>query len=170
VTLTLPPLRERREDIPHLIKYFLHRHGESLQIVQPTILPEALAFLEKQPWPGNIRQLENTLRKALLRARGYPIGISDLEKNLPATAISSPGKALSWQKFVTDTVDAASRGEIEDALKILQSKIEEEALRHAMELAQGNQAKAARWLGISMPTMREKLRLHALHPKQESDD
>ena len=169
VTLALPPLRERREDIPLLVQYFLRRHGEALEISQPTLQPEALEYMEKQPWPGNVRQLENILRKALLSARGYPVGIGDLEKNLPTpvdTVISTP---VSWQKFVTDTVEAASRGEIEDAMKILQSKMEEEALRHAIELAEGNQAKAARWLGISLPTMREKLRHYALHPRQETD-
>ncbi len=170
VTLTLPPLRDRREDIPLLVQYFLRRHGEALQIPQPTLQPEALAHLEKQPWPGNVRQLENVLRKALLSARGYPVGISDLEKNLkaPVTATGSTSNtSVTWQKFVTDTVEAASRGEIEDAMKILQGKVEEEALRHAIDLAEGNQAKAARWLGISLPTMREKLRHYALHPKQE---
>jgi nitrogen regulation protein NR(I) len=167
VTLTLPPLRERREDIPSLVQYFLRRHGEALQITHPAVQPEALAYLEKQPWPGNVRQLENVLRKALLNARGYPVGIGDLEKNLGASAGAEPSTSVSWQKFVTDTVEAASRGEIEDAMKILQSKMEEEALRHAIELAEGNQAKAARWLGISLPTMREKLRHYALHPKQD---
>jgi len=167
VTLTLPPLRDRREDIPSLVHYFLRRHGEALQIPQPTIQPDALAHLEKQPWPGNVRQLENVLRKALLGARGYPVGIADLEKNLAAPVGAATSTSISWQKFVTDTVEAASRGEIEDAMKILQSKMEEEALRHAIELAEGNQAKAARWLGISLPTMREKLRHYALHPKQD---
>jgi nitrogen regulation protein NR(I) len=167
VTLTLPPLRDRREDIPLLAQYFLRRHGEDLQISQPTLQPEALAHLEKQPWPGNVRQLENVLRKALLSARGYPIGIVDLEKNLRAPVGATASTSVPWQKFVTDTVEAASRGEIEDAMKVLHGKIEEEALRHAIELAEGNQAKAARWLGLSLPTMREKLRLHALHPKQE---
>ncbi len=170
VTLTLPPLRERREDIPLLIHYFLRRHGEAMQIAKPAIQPEAIAFLEKQPWPGNIRQLENALRKALLSARGYPIGVGDLEKNLPSTMVTTPSTSAPWQKWITDTVDEASRGEIDDALKILQAKMEEEALRHALALAEGNQAKAARWLGISMPTMREKLRHYALHPKQDGGD
>ncbi|HEV3272255.1 MAG TPA: sigma-54 dependent transcriptional regulator [Candidatus Methylacidiphilales bacterium] len=170
VTLTLPPLRDRREDIPLLAQYFLRRHGEALQISHPVLQPEALAHLEKQAWPGNVRQLENVLRKALLSARGYPIGIGDLEKNLRAQVGPAASAPVSWQKFVTDTVEAASRGEVEDALKIIQGKIEEEALRHAIELAEGNQAKAARWLGISLPTMREKLRHYALHPKQESED
>lgn len=168
VTLTPPPLRERREDIPLLVRYFLRRHGEALQIPQPAIQPEAMEFLEKQAWPGNVRQLENVLRKALLSARGYPIGVGDLEKNLRAT-INTPVASASgsWQSFITGTVEAASRGEVEDALKVLQGKMEEEALRHAIELAEGNQAKAAHWLGISLPTMREKLRHYALHPKQE---
>ena len=170
VTLTPPPLRDRREDIPLLVHYFLRRHGEALQIPQPAIQPEALGFLEKQSWPGNVRQLENILRKALLSARGYPIGIGDLEKNLRAPVSVASLASPSWQKFITDTVEAASRGEIEDALKILQGKLEEEALRHAIELAEGNQAKAAHWLGVSLPTMREKLRLYELHPKQETKD
>ncbi|HUB67969.1 MAG TPA: sigma-54 dependent transcriptional regulator [Candidatus Methylacidiphilales bacterium] len=168
VTLTLPPLRERRDDIPLLVRYFLRRHGEMLQISQPAIQPEALAFLEKQSWPGNIRQLENVLRKALLSARGYPIGLGDVERNLRSAPASRLSEALSWQKFITDTVDAASRGEIDDALKTLQAKMEEEALRHAIELAGGNQAKASHWLGISLPTMREKLRHYSLHPKETS--
>jgi nitrogen regulation protein NR(I) len=168
VSLALPALRDRREDIPLLVQYFLRRHGEALQIERPSIQPEALENLEKQPWPGNVRQLENVLRKALLSARGFPIGLADIEKSVqgpsPAATTSTSG---SWQKFVTDTVEAASRGEIEDAMKVIQGKVEEEALRHAIELADGNQAKAARWLGLSLPTMREKLRHYALHPKQE---
>lgn len=170
VTLTLPPLRERREDIAALVHYFLRRHGESLQIPKPAIQMDALALLEKQPWPGNVRQLENVLRKALLSARGYPIGTGDLEKNLGAPVSDSGSTSVSWQKLVNDTVEAASRGELEGALKILQSKMEEEALRRAMELAEGNQALAARWLGTSLPTMREKLRLYSLHPKQQNGD
>ncbi len=168
VTLTLPPLRDRREDISLLVHYFLRRHGAALQIPQPAIQPEAAAHLEKQSWPGNVRQLENILRKGLLSARGYPIGISDLEKILRVAPSAPDSSPSSWQRWVIATVDAASRGEIDDALKVLQAKMEEEALRHAIELAGGNQAKAARWLGISLPTMREKLRLYALHPKQES--
>ncbi len=164
VTLTPPPLRDRREDIALLVRYFLRRHGELLQIEQPAIQPEAMAMLEKQAWPGNVRQLENVLRKALLSARGYPIGPGDVERNLRASPVAAAGGA-TWQKFITDTVDAASRGEIEDALKTLQMKLEEEALRHAIDLAGGNQAKAAHWLGISLPTMREKLRHYSLHPK-----
>ena len=168
VTLTLPALRERREDIALLVQYFLRRHGEALHILQPAIQPEALAFAEKQDWPGNVRQLENVLRKALLSARGFPIGIADLEKNLSTAPRASSGATDSWQKFIFDTVEAASREEIDDAMKVLQSKMEEEALRHAIELAEGNQAKAARWLGISLPTMREKLRHYELHPKQDA--
>ncbi len=170
VTLTPPPLRDRREDVPLLVHYFLRRHGEALQIPQPAIQPQALEFLEKQSWPGNVRQLENILRKALLSARGYPIGIDDLEKNLRAAVNTTASSSLSWQKFITDTVEAASRGEVEDALKNLQGKLEEEALRHAIELAEGNQAKAAHWLGVSLPTMREQLRLYELHPKQDAKD
>ncbi len=164
VTLSLPPLRERREDIPLLVHYFMKRFGESLQVPNATILPEALELLEKQDWPGNIRQLENVVRKALLNARGFPVGPIDVTKGLSKIPLAR-NENSSWQEFVSETVEAASRGELEDALKILQGKIEQEALRHAIELAEGNRAKAARWLGISMPTIREKLRHYELEPK-----
>src|SRR5204863_1014856 len=64
-TINLPALRERPEDIPELVSYFLAQHGAAFGSMVPYITPEALELLQQQPWPGNVRQLRNVLRKSL---------------------------------------------------------------------------------------------------------
>jgi nitrogen regulation protein NR(I) len=163
VTITLPPLRKRSEDIADLVRYFLARNGAELDIHEPSIHPEALGFLGGQPWPGNVRELENAVRKSLLLARGYPVGIDEARgacDGSPATV--SPDPSLAG--CVAELLAAANRGEIENVHALLIEKAEHELFAQAIELAQGNQAKAARWLGISRLTMREKLTRLGLHP------
>jgi DNA-binding NtrC family response regulator len=163
VVIEVPPLRKRPEDIPDTVRYFLARYGAELGIKEPSIHPEALRFLQQQPWPGNVRELENAVRKALLRARGYPIGLDDASR----ACAGSPALGVSRQSLagcVSELLAAASRGEIENAHAALIEAAERELFTQAIQLAQGNQAKAARWLGISRLTMREKLTRLGLHP------
>ena len=82
VVITLPPLRQRREDIPELVRYFLQKHGPELGNPQPSIHPEAMDFLQAQPWPGNVRELENVVRKALLLAQSYTINLDHVRAAL----------------------------------------------------------------------------------------
>ncbi|MEA3209432.1 MAG: two-component system, NtrC family, nitrogen regulation response regulator GlnG [Chthoniobacter sp.] len=163
VSIGIPSLRQRPEDIPDLVRYFLARYGAELGIKEPSIQAEALQFFSEQSWPGNVRELENAVRKALLLARGYPIGLDEGRNacsGSPATAAS--GQSLAG--CVAELLAAASRGEIESAHAALIDAAERELFAQAIELAQGNQAKAARWLGISRLTMREKLTRLGLHP------
>jgi DNA-binding NtrC family response regulator len=163
VVIEIPPLRKRPEDIPDTVRYFLARYGAELGIKEPSIHPEALRFLQQQPWPGNVRELENAVRKALLMARGYPIGLDEASR----ACAGSPAPGVSGQSLagcVSELLAAASRGEIENAHAALIEAAERELFTQAIQLAQGNQAKAARWLGISRLTMREKLNRLDLHP------
>jgi nitrogen regulation protein NR(I) len=163
VVIEIPPLRSRPEDIPDMARYFLARYGTELGIKEPSIHPEALRFLQQQPWPGNVRELENVVRKALLMARGYPIGLDEASRacaGSPTPGVSGGSLAAS----VSELLAAASRGEIENAHAALIEAAERELFSQAIQLAQGNQAKAARWLGISRLTMREKLNRLGLHP------
>src|SRR5712664_3274571 len=73
VVITLPPLRERKEDIPQLVRFFLRKHAPELGVNEPSIHPDALEALSAQNWPGNVRELENIVRKMLLIAQGYTI-------------------------------------------------------------------------------------------------
>lgn len=165
VTIVLPPLRQRAEDIPELARYFLAKYGAEFGIEKPAIQPEALDFLQQQRWPGNVRELENAVRKALLLARGYPIAVAEARQACTGTAQRLDNAvARGLVDSVSDLLDAASRGEIENAHAVLIETAERELFSQAIKLAQGNQAKAARWLGISRLTMREKLTRLGLHP------
>jgi DNA-binding NtrC family response regulator len=166
VVIEIPPLRKRPEDIPDMARYFLSRYGTELGINEPSIHPEALRFLQQQPWPGNARELENVVRKALLMARGYPIGLEEASR----ACAGSPGSSVSGESLadcVSELLAAASRGDIENAHAALIETAERELFAQAIQLAQGNQAKAARWLGISRLTMREKLNRLGLHPGRD---
>jgi len=72
VVIALPPLRDRREDIVELVNYFVARHGVELGGVA-SVQSAAIKFLTAQPWPGNVRQLENVVKRMLLLAHGYAI-------------------------------------------------------------------------------------------------
>ena len=165
--ITLPPLRERPEDIPDLARFFLNKYAGEFNLAKPAVHPEALAFLQSQPWPGNVRELENVIRKVLLLARGYTIS-ADFVK----TALAKPGllpvtAEKSLHIYAEELLAAARRGEISDAYGQLHEAAERVLLGRAIEQAQGNQAQAARWLGISRLTLREKLIQFGLHPGRE---
>lgn len=165
VSIAIPPLRDRAEDIPDLVRYFLTRGGAELGIEEPSIQPEALRFLAEQRWPGNVRELENTIRKSLLLARGYPIGIEQAQAACEGSPVfESSDRSLA--DCVAELLAAASRGEVENVHAVLTEKAERELFTQAIELAGGNQAKAARWLGVSRLTMREKLTRLGVRPSR----
>jgi DNA-binding NtrC family response regulator len=167
--ITLPPLRERAADIPALVQYFLRRYGAELGAPEASIHPQAVQLLSEQPWPGNIRELENAVRKALLLARGYAIGTTEIHQALNA----SPARLTSGSPvaaYVAELLAAASRGESENVRADLFETTDRELFSQAIKLAQGNQAKAARWLGVSRLTMRAKLTHYGLQPVRGSTD
>jgi nitrogen regulation protein NR(I) len=164
VVISLPPLRDRREDIPELVRYFLGKHGPELGNPAPSIHPEALDFLQAQPWPGNVRELENVVRKALLQAQSYTINLDHVRIALGRTAPPAEAGARSLADYVEDLLAAARRGELDDVHARLLEAAERELFTRAIRQAQGNQAKAARWLGISRITMKAKLVQFGLHP------
>jgi DNA-binding NtrC family response regulator len=166
VVLKLPPLRDRREDIPDIVNYFIKKYGPELGATQASIDSPAVQFLQAQTWPGNVRELENAVRKLLLVAQGYTISLEHVKAALaPATA---PGgvRNQSLRECVRELLAAAQRGELTDAHAQLLQMAEKEIFSQAIDLARGNQAKAARWLGVSRLTMREKLIQFGLHPNQ----
>ena len=168
VVIEIPPLRKRPEDIPDTVRYFLARYGAELGLKEPSIQAEALRFLQQQPWRGNVRELENAVRKALLMARGYPIGLDEASRACAGSA--PPGvSGESLASYVSELIASASRGEIANAHAALIEATERELFTQAIQLAQGNQAKAARWLGISRLTMREKLSRFGLHPGRSEE-
>ena len=174
VTIQLPALSERAEDIPDLVRFFIRRYAGEVGVESPSIQPEAIAFLQSQTWPGNVRELENAVRQALLLARPFAISL-DHARQVLSKAHKPP--ALAGQThgaYVADLLARAQRGEEQNAYQKMMADLEPELFTQAIRLAQGNQAKAARWLGVTRLKMREKLiqlGLHASHenPPKEAD-
>lgn len=157
VTITLPPLGQRAEDIPDLAKYFLQRSATELGQDSPAIQPEAIAFLQNQPWPGNVRQLENAVRQSLLLARGYPVSVDHVQQASARGRKPAVAADQTIASYFTDLLTRAQSGEVEGVRALMMEDMERELFTRAIQLAQGNQAKAARWLGVTRTTMREKL-------------
>jgi nitrogen regulation protein NR(I) len=166
VVITLPPLRERREDIPELLRFFLQKYAAEFAIENPSIASEAVEFLQAQPWPGNVRELENVARKMLLLAQPYTIGLEHARAALAKPATPESGAAPAdkpLREYAGELLAAAQRGELANAHQQMQETAERALLGRALELARGNQARAARWLGISRLTLRKKLLQFGLH-------
>lgn len=168
VVIFLPPLRSRPEDLPQLAAYFIRRFARELNLDPALLQPDALAWLAEQSWPGNVRQLENTLRQALLLSQGFPISRSHLDAIATRTA-AGPGlgtglapSGLSIEESIEEWLQAAKSGVAIDVHAQAFEAMERVLFRRAIELAQGNQAKASRWLNVSRQTMREKLRQFGL--------
>ncbi len=162
--IPLPPLRDRLEDIADLTKYFLRRFARELELSSAAIQPEATLWLQQQTWPGNVRQLANVIRQALLLSRSFPISVDNLKAVTARKTNAGGHSARSLTAFVDEFLDAAREGALADAHAAVIEAVERHLFARAIELAQGNQAKAARWLNVSRQTMREKLTLFGLRP------
>ena len=165
--IQLPALRDRRDDIPALVRHFLRRYGEELGAANPVACADALQFLMQQPWHGNVRELENVVRRALLLARNKTIGPDEVRLAYAQTRPPRPAANQPLSSYIGDLLGRASRGELGNVHAELVEAVERELYTQAIQLAHGNQAKAAKWLGVSRPTMREKLIQHGVHPVRD---
>jgi DNA-binding NtrC family response regulator len=164
VTIQIPPLRERREDIPSLVDYFLGRFARSLGIEKPPLAEDARAFLFDYSWPGNVRELEHLIQQLMIFTGGYTIQAADLPAALRAGAQevigqSSPFTENQWLTLVREYL-ASYAGD--RAYEALLEKIEELLIREALERCNGNQTHAAKLLGLTRPTLHAKIQRHGL--------
>jgi len=164
VCLQLPPLRERREDIPVLVQHFLRKYAGDFGVASPIISSDALAVLQADSWPGNVRELENMTRRLLLGARGLAINAEAVRQTLAARNTEIAPIGPSFTAFAGDLLARAQKGELQDTYARMLAEAEREIITQAIMLAEANQAKAARWLGLSRFTLREKLKQLGLHP------
>ena len=160
----LPALSQRREDIPDLVNYFLTRYSAEFNLERPSVASDAVEFLQQHSWPGNVRELENIVRKALIASRGYPIGLDHLRAALTKPSSLRPAGDQKLADYVAELLAQAQLGEPGAVCEILTEAVERELYGQAIRLAGGDQTRAARWLGVSRPTMREKLTRYGLFP------
>lgn len=158
VTISLPPLCQRTDDIPLLMEYFLARFAKEMGIDNPTITEKAKRMLVHYTWPGNVRELANVLQKVLIFNRGVPIRTDDI-----AQAIS--GKV----SIRSENENARNRAFRQWIREILISKPQENLfefcmdhfagtlISEALNLTGGNRSQAAKLLGLSRPTLHSKI-------------
>ncbi|HUI08173.1 MAG TPA: sigma-54 dependent transcriptional regulator [Verrucomicrobiae bacterium] len=158
VRIHLPPLRERPDDIPLLVDYFLRRPTKSGKTLGPVtrISADALRILKQSSWPGNVRELENVIDRAAVVARGDSI----LAKDLPAE-VGEPKAIVALPEDLTAAIDAAVRplyalARKDPKLKIM-AVIERELITRALAETNGNQVQAAKLLGITRATLRKRI-------------
>jgi nitrogen regulation protein NR(I) len=170
VVINLPPLRERREDIPALVKYFVARHGADLGGVA-AVQPAALKFISAQPWPGNVRQLENVVKRMLLGAHGYVI-TEEMARSALAQGSSAPGPELAGRTLAALCEESLARARREPgvgAIATVFATVERELLSQAHAATAGNITQMSQLLGWSRLTVREKLKLHGLRADPAAD-
>jgi len=147
VTLDVPPLRERREDIPHLADFFLKKYTDKNKRLIKGFTPRATDLLMRYDWPGNVRELENIIERAVIMSRGelitpmeFPKDIQDLDEEFQDSQLNlTPGRSLK--------------------------EVEKTMILRTLEEAGGNRTHAAKILGISRRTLQLKLKEYGINPQ-----
>jgi two-component system, NtrC family, response regulator PilR len=154
IELAVPPLRERREDIPALAQGILKRLADDLGEIPPTLSPDAIEALMQYPFPGNVRELENVLERALALSDGELITALDL--HLPSARPAAAGTRTTGTQPAVPLVapGAAPAGALPDYIE----QLEREAIVRTLEECRYNKTKAAAKLGITFRAMRYKLK------------
>jgi two-component system response regulator HydG len=142
VVITVPPLRERREDIPLLVDHFLERLALASDRRIRGVEPAAMQRLLEMPWPGNVRQLENFLAQAVVMSESETLGERDLFVDEPRAARLLPG-------FLS----------LEAGLQL--REVERRYILRTLQRAGGNRTEAARELGISVRCLQYKLKAYS---------
>ncbi|MEW6247003.1 MAG: sigma-54 dependent transcriptional regulator [Nitrospirota bacterium] len=158
IPVHIPPLRERRSDIPSLVNHFIHRFNQVKQTSIQGIEPEALAQLAAYDWPGNIRELENLIERLVVLKKSGTIGFADLPEKI---ARQAPSRSAQSERFI----HFGERGiNLAKELEQYENRLIVEALRQA----NGITSKAAQLLHLNRTTLVEKLKRKGFDPKTQA--
>jgi two-component system response regulator AtoC len=156
VNLHLPPLRDRREDIPLLVAHFLERMNARMGLSIAGVSPEAMRLLVEHEWPGNVRELENTVERAMVLCEGSQIDAESL-----------PDKLRAGGKTPTP---APARDDADLSIKRASRRSEEDLIRRALVKTGGNRTRAAELLEISHRALLYKIKEYGITaPRGESE-
>ena len=153
VPVQLPPLRERREDIPLLVEHFRQKYNARLKKNVERIEDDALAALSGYSWPGNIRELENVLERTILFAERPVIRAADLPPSLRATPVSPEDLAAAASPGVP-----AAPGSLKEIVKEQVQAIERDLIVRGLEVTNGNVTRTAKLLKISRKSLQMKMK------------
>ncbi|QGJ71461.1 Acetoacetate metabolism regulatory protein AtoC [Planctomycetales bacterium 10988] len=160
-TIRLPPLRERLEDMEPLVNHFIQKFSRALGKQVSSIATESMELLKKYRWPGNLRELESIIKQALVRATG-PVLVPDFlpEELLTATQVAEPAAANDdhqfpdWQRHIQGSLKDGSENLYAETLELMERSLLTAVLKHTG----GNQLQAAKILGITRGSLRNKIR------------
>lgn len=156
IRLRLPPLRERREDIPLLIKHFLQQSAQELGVEAKQPSAAALRYLSTLSWSGNVRQLENVCHWLTVMAPGQNIDVADLPPELKEDS-GKPIHGASWQEaLASEVMDALNRGE-QNILDTRTREFEKILINKALQHTGGRRIEAATQLGMGRNTLTRKI-------------
>jgi len=144
VELSVPPLRERRDDIPALVEAFARSYGERFGIGATHLSAELIEHFKRLDWPGNVRQLENAIARLLAMSCGGELGVESLEIAGVLSSVGGAAGGPGGHASLKDQMDAVERS----------------AIARAMAEVGNNQSRAARQLGLSRSTLIERLKRH----------
>jgi two-component system response regulator HydG len=142
----VPPLRERKEDIPPLVATFVKQFAQQLGKPEPAITPEAFQKLLDYSWPGNVRELQNAMEYAVVLTRQNLIGLKELPAEIQLPAALQQSERAAPARTGVQTLD----------------DVERDTILQALAQCHGNKKKAAQLLGIQRPTLYNKLRRYAI--------
>ncbi|MBY4677558.1 nitrogen regulation protein NR(I) [Marinobacterium arenosum] len=170
IRVHLPKLAERREDIPALMHHFLQRSAKELGVEPKRLHPEAEAFLSQLPWPGNVRQLENTCRWLTVMASGREVLIPDLPPELLEQHGERPAQSDNWQQALQQWADrqlaSGECGILEEAVPAFERVMIETALKHTA----GRRRDAAQLLGWGRNTLTRKIKELGMETADNHDE
>jgi DNA-binding NtrC family response regulator len=154
ISINLPPLRERREDILPLAQHFVRKYSdENGKHIADQLSPEVLSLLENYRWPGNVRELENVMERAVIISRTDAIGREDLREeiiNPELAAAQASGQSIATQ------IDLSQGISFYDEV----NRFQVELIRRALEITGGHQSRAAKLLGLNTTTLNSKIRYY----------
>ena len=133
ISVNIPPLRDRREDIPDLVSYFLQKFATEYGLATPNFSKKAIDYLTQLEWPGNIRQLQNVISKALLNSKNTTLDVEHFDNIIKESQILAK-KQDQLKQIIECEFNRAAANEIEAALPILTEKFEREVYTMAIEL------------------------------------
>jgi nitrogen regulation protein NR(I) len=164
VRVHIPPLRERRDDIPLLVNYFLEKIAREQQRPPKSIAASVIRTLEKYHWPGNVRELENAIRRAYVMAKSDAILLSDLPPEISGQSAGGasmpPSVSMAGDEATTDAAVLARQlfqwAKRDPKLKVI-PVVERELVIQALKETNNNQVHAAKLLGITRATLRKRI-------------
>ena len=160
VPVRIPPLRERREDIPELVTHFLARFAAERRMSAPTLSDEALAALQAHEWPGNVRQLRNIIERTIILAPGDRVGRIEVDL-LPPEVLDHPASV---------GVTSATMTIMGSPLREARESFEREYLRVQIRRFSGNISRTASFIGMERSALHRKLKALGLGDKRDEEE